>query len=290
MVNRTVRGGSSRDPLSEHDRAAILADLHRDVLAPSSRATQDSLWRTWTLLHERWWGNSAPLLPLTVQKLEAVAAQLKLGGYRSAPNFLSAAKRRHCEAGHSWDDLLSRSHADCLASTQRGIGPPHQCSEVDLQAIVSLDYGSGELAEDMPFSPVAVGGPVCPRSWCVLAAFHLMRGAESAAACFGDLVLDHERRTETLQLPVSKTDQGASGVSRSWGCVCLESLEEQAGFLFVPSRPCPYHAACELVEEVRQRFSGPDGTVPPGLPLFPTLEGGRPSRQGFVDTVEVLYL
>ena len=269
------------------DRQSILDDLHRDVLAPSSRATQEALWRTWASCHTRWWGLAVPVLPLTVQKLEAVAAQLKFGGYRSAPNYMSAAKRKHCEAGFPWNDMLARCHTDCLASTQRGIGPPHQCAELDLQAIHDLDFASGELAEDSLHASIADEGPVCPRAWCTLAAFHMMRGAESAAASFGDLVLDHTKKQETLRLPVSKTDQGAVGVTRSWGCVCLESEEEQAGFLFFPSRPCPYHAACFLVEELTRMFAGADGVVPPGLPLFPITSGGRSTRQGFVDSVEI---
>ena len=73
-------------------------------------------------------------------------AQLKAGGYRSAANYLSAAKRRHIELAFPWSDELAACQRDCQASVLRGIGPAHQCHEIDLDGILALELSDEPLA------------------------------------------------------------------------------------------------------------------------------------------------
>ena len=96
-------------------------------------------------------------------------------------------------------------------------------------------------------------------------------------ACHRDMTFVMEDSTETLNLPVSKTDQSAAGVKRTWGCVCPADASI--------STPCPYHAGLRLAEEHQARFCGSEGFVAGDAPLFPNSEGGRCTRAGFLATV-----
>ena len=51
--------------------------------------------RTWLRMHQRWFGEEVPLLPLSPAKIEAVSAQMCQLRYRSFANYLAAAKKAH---------------------------------------------------------------------------------------------------------------------------------------------------------------------------------------------------
>jgi hypothetical protein len=57
--------------------------LRRDQDAATSVASRDSMLRTWIDLHGAWFPDTEPF-PLTSEKIMAVGAMLKKGGYRSA--------------------------------------------------------------------------------------------------------------------------------------------------------------------------------------------------------------
>ena len=227
--------------------------------------------RTWALLHHRWFGRELPMLPLTPARLCAIAAQMKAAGYRSFPNFAVAAKDAHL-AMYPWSDELERCRRQCVASTQRGIGPPRQCMVIPIDRLAALQLGA---------DPVVQGGPICPGHWGTLCAFHLVRGAEAACALASSLVLDLDAKTETWWLPASKTDPTAAGCSRTWGCVCgaAASIGLYTG---VPA--CPFHAALAIVHDLRRRF-GTRAGLPAHLPLFPDERGDWCARAGFVDSI-----
>ena len=277
VIKHTVRGSLPSDELNAADRDAMLDDLDEDMLATSSKATAASQLATWTKLHLRWFGlgeRACDTWPLTPESVRAVAAQLKAAAYRSAPNYISAAKRRHIELAFPWTEELAFCQRTVLASTQRGIGAPKQCSEICILAVHNLKLGPEPLVE---------GGPICPSQWATIASFHLMRGAESAAANHGDLTFNEAARTETMRLPVSKTDTMAAGVSRTWGCVCV--ADASGGVI---DAPCPYCAAMTLAVRACELFANDEGFVTAGTPLFPNANGGRCTRQAFVATVLAL--
>jgi hypothetical protein len=203
--------------------------------------------------------------------MRAVAAQMKAAGYRSYPNYVSAIKDVHLKASNEWSDALQRCHERCVASTQRGIGPPKQCLELSPIAVARLQLGPEPLVED---------GPICPAQWAVICAFHILRGAESACALAAALTIDSVGQRETLFLPVSKTDPQATGCHRSWGCICADKLDEHAA--------CPYHAAVQLKTELTKRFGNKRRELPKGLPLFPNAQGDWCTRKGFIGTLTVL--
>ena len=76
-------------------KTKALGELERDVTAASSTGSRDSLWKTWTCFHHRWFGRSEPPLPLTPEKIKAVASMMKAGKYRSYANYMSRAKDEH---------------------------------------------------------------------------------------------------------------------------------------------------------------------------------------------------
>jgi hypothetical protein len=271
VLYNKVRGTFPADPMTDDERSRITAELEADVTVAETRRVRESNWRTWIAYHGRWFGSCIPTLPLTPSAIFAVAAQMKSRGYRSYPNYLSAAKERHLDGGFTWTADLERTRKKCVASTQRGIGPSRQSVELCPLQIAALGLGA---------EPVVEGGPVSPGHWAVLCAFHMLRGAESACALAASLSIDNALIKETLCLPGSKTDPQGTGCRRSWGCVCRTDLPLEDG-----PQGCPYHSAVAILYELARRFGDRAGALPVGLPLFPNAEGGWCTRDGFVRTI-----
>jgi hypothetical protein len=194
---------------------------------------------------------------------------MKSRGYRSFPGFLSAVRDRHIAAGFAWTDLLERARRRYTRSTQRGIGPQRQSLEVCPKRLATLDLGSDPLHEE---------GPISPKHWATLCAFHMLRGAESSAALASHLSIDPVLRTESFVLPKSKTDTQGRGCVRTWGCVCV-------GNCHLPGAVCPYNAAVMIRRELTSRFGGCSGIMDSALPLFPTSNGLPSTRAGYVATL-----
>ena len=80
--------------------------------------------------------------------------------------------------------------------------------------------------------PITTGGPVQPHTAALLSSMFLLREIELAGSKLGDWTIDEIDQEVSWNLPGSKTDPKALGVSRKWGCLCgLNKL------------PCPYHLA-----------------------------------------------
>ena len=160
----------------------------------------------------------------------------------------------------------------CVASTQRGIGPLGQCMVIPIDRLAALQLGS---------DPVVTGGPISLGHWGTLCAFHLVRGAEAACALASSMVLHLEAKTETGRLPVTKTDPTAVGSRRTWGCVC--GCAATIG-IYTGTPPCPFHAALALKHDLHRRFGLCSG-LPAHLPLFPDESGDWCARAGFADSI-----
>jgi len=241
--------------------------LVTDIRARSAQGPHASLLKTWDRLHRRWYGDDTPVTPLSPASIFAVAAQMKDAGYRSFPNYGSAAKELHITSGFPWTDILHAAITQASASTQRGIGPPHQCGEIELAPAISA------IGDDT--APLVVGGPACCSRVFVLSYFHVVRGMEIICANAIDLSIATSLAdvTESWRLSVSKTDPQAIGCTRTWGCIC-------------PASPCPAHTALAHLQWLRSTFGNAAGDLPPGLPLFPCPDGSRPSAERLSATVE----
>ena len=112
----------------------------------------------------------------------------------------------------------------------------------------------------------------------VTAGFGRFREIELAHLTLSDITLDHDRRTATLRLSVSKTDPQAHGCQRTWGCVCPADGSPV---------PCGYHAVAAAVAEHER--CGATEEVDGNTLLFPDGSGNVCSNTGVVRTL-VLWL
>ena len=240
--------------------------LVADVRARSAQGPHASLLRTWTRLHRRWFGTPDDAVPLTPVTIYAVAAQMKDAGYRSFPNYMSAIKDLHVTEGFAWSEGLSAAATHAIASTQRGIGPPHQCSELRLTNALEVIGDSTE--------PMVHDGPGDCGHMFAIAYFHVVRGMELLCANVGDITIDYAAMSEAWALSVSKTDAQAIGCTRTWHCVCDGDR----------SLPCPVHSAMAHMAWLHDHFAC-EGVLARDLPLFPRLDGGRASSEALSATV-----
>ena len=88
------------------------------------------------------------------------------------------------------------------------------------------------------------------------------------------MMFDHENLEVSWNLPGSKSDHMALGVSRSWPCLC-----GLANFF------CPYHVAVSHWKWLKASpcFAAADTT-----PLFPTISGRHPNKVQVVDSFEAI--
>jgi len=255
------------EELTDSDRARLMEALTSDMRARSAIGPHASWLRTWTRFHHRWWGEISSPWPLTPQYIYAVAALMKDLGYRSFPNYVSASKDVHIQLGYPWSEQLKQAATRATASTQRGIGAAHQCEELRLHDALSVIHD--EL-------PLVHHGPAQCGHLFTLGHHHVVRGIELSSALAAHISVDTLNLTETWHLPVSKTDPQAIGCSRTWGCICGQAAA------------CPYHAALSQLEWLSSRFGRDDGSLPPNLPLFPTIEGAFVSAERLTATVNAV--
>ena len=249
------------------DRASFRADLDKDVVANSSQSSQKSLAATWSRFHQLWYGPAASPFPLSPEAIRDVASVFKRNGYRSYPNYLSAAKRTHIAAGFVWDQQMDLASRDTSRSVARGLGPARQSAELDVDRIGALKCDG---------LPLVAGGPLNPVIQFVLGAFFLMREIELSCALFRNVaIIESGSKCQVKwMLPASKTDPSGSSVTRTWGCLCNSSPV------------CPAHLAETHIRVMKARF----GTEVVHLPLFPDAVGNFVCKSKVVGSFEQLAL
>ena len=87
--------------LSSGEQAALMRNHEKHKYANSSRAGKITHLRIWTKLHKKRFGNWTPVLPLTPEKIRAVASQMRKRHYRSFQNYMSTLRRWHVKKGYS---------------------------------------------------------------------------------------------------------------------------------------------------------------------------------------------
>lgn len=254
---------------SPKSRSAAVEAYRKDVRAASDTSTSDA--RTWEGLHKEWWqwqgSPDLPAYPLTVEKIEAVGAMLKVGGYRSTSNYMSRAKDTHIGLKHPWTDDLAREAHRFSASTQRGKGPPRQSEPLDFVSLMGLD---------LPDTPLVPSGPLGSGNLATLVTHFVLREIEGSLARSTAASINEDKQLICWRLPSSKTDPQALGCVRSWGCLCQTA---PAG-----ARACPYHAGLRQRDLIIRTF----GQLSDDLPFFPTNEGKAVAPEVMVALVEYL--
>ena len=211
-------------------------------------------------------GVSWAAFPLTPEKIEGVGSLMKASGYRSADNYMSAAKEEHISLGYSWTEQLAQAALRFHLSTSRGLGPSKQSEPLDFKMCVKL-----ALSDDPPF----IGGPIGIMNLIVLFTYFLLREIEGALARWSDVHLNLVACTVTWRLPVSKTDPAAKGCERTWGCLCGPHCVA-----------CPFHAALAQNDLLSKKF--PQHVTDKDIPFFPTAEATTVTAENMVKTVEFL--
>ena len=205
--------------------------------------------------------------PVTADSIIRVGSLFKKAGYRSFPNYLSAAKTRHIEGPPpaEWTQLHDHTGKWVSRSVLRGIGPARQSCPFHFKRLCSLPRQSQPLVE---------GGPMQPVHLALLSSLFLLREVESGTAKVSAWSFDHGDKEITWNLPGSKTDPMALGTARTWGCLC--ELKDFA---------CPYHLA---VDHHQWLDAHPAHRSFGDYPLFPTVCGNHPLKTKVVDTFERL--
>ena len=233
-------------------RRKAMGDFEKDTRSAGDTSRFNKL--TWITLHVAWWafeGVKWAAWPLTPEKIAGVGALLKASGYRSAYNYLTAAKDEHIALGWPWTDQLARAAKLFNLSTARGIGPSKQSEPLDFRRCMLLDLGTDAVITD---------GPIGTMNLIVLLTYFLLRELEGAMAMWADITINTAAQTITWLLPVSKTDPMAKGCERTWGCLCGPF-----------SVACPYHAAVAQDRLLRETF--PQHAERRDIPWFPTATG-----------------
>ena len=253
---------------------AALTELRRDVFSSSHAPVVESKLKTVQKALALW---QLDLLPPSVVVIEALAASLKWGGYRSASSYLSVYKGYVERSGFSFGAPESRAMADAIRSCERGMGGPVKAMALPFDRLHELP---GLRA------PWAAGGPASPRNMMVAGAWFLTREIELSTARAQAVTIDTSCRPPRVHwhLPVSKADPKALGTSRVHGCSCPASG---------PSASCPTHALWDqllfLAKLHPASFETLDGGAPkcvdPNLPLFPTSSGEMASKTAVTDTI-----
>jgi hypothetical protein len=255
---------------SAEARATALQELYTDMSAASSRATACSLWATWGHFHDQWFGQVVEVLPLTQEKIFAVAACFKKGGYRAWPSYASKAKEQHILTGNVWDLQLDFAVRKATASVMRGLGVARQSTPFDLGQCLEAVRGGEVALKDS--APVGWG------NFLVTATYFIMREIEVANSKVEHVTVLHRERKVQLLLPVSKKDPRAVGCLRSWQCLC-----KQGAAAAEARHDCPFHAITGQLALLREHFGDP---LPEGLPLFPTAAGVPAAKTAIVEALE----
>ena len=269
-VVRNLRRGTITEALAalkDLGVDALVESLVHDRYAITSTASQASLLRTWERFHREAFKTSStmpPMLPITPAALVVIVALFKGGGYRSYPNYSSAAKGAHIQAGHVWTQLLHHTAAWVSRSVLRGIGPPRQSCSFVFERLRKLPRN---------FSPLVTNGPHDPIRFALLATSCLLREIEASTATTSAWTFDDDAQELTWLLPGSKSDHRALGVSRTWPCTCGH-----------PVLACVFH----LAREHRDWLDGSGYPVDPDSPLFPNDEGIASPKAAIVLSFEAI--
>jgi len=244
----------------------LVADRH----AASAVTTAASLLRGWEHYHilaHRHLAEPPGTYPVTADSIIRVGSLFKKAGYRSFPNYLSAAKARHIEGPPpaEWTQLHDHTGKWVSRSVLRGIGPARQSCPFHFKRLCGLQKQS---------QPLVDGGPMQPMHLALLSTLFLLREVESGTANVSAWSFDHCDKELSWNLPGSKTDPLALGTTRTWGCLC--ELKDFA---------CPYHLA---VEHLQWLTTHPTHRSSGDSPLFPTECGSHPPKTKVVDTFERL--
>jgi hypothetical protein len=257
---RVIEIARSRPSLS-----AAIVDLNEDMFSATTRRTKVA---KLALAEEV--GRAAgfgDLYPLSVGKVEAIAAAFKGAGYRSAIGYLRELKLRHAEMDFAIGPALARYFQKLERGLTRGLGPAERAPEMTW----------AEVQIDGPRQDIEVIGAL--RSWAVATSWLLreieLAGLDTSAECVEVLGNGDVK----LALAMSKADPTGRGVWRTLACICHVGTWDGV----VASAACGACAIKAQLLALEAQFGGRARNVSGcAFPLFPTLGGIAPTKAAVI--------
>ena len=226
-------------------------------------------WKTIEAALKRW--RFAPFPP-TLDKLVALGAALKSGGYQSAESYIFFYRTASERQGHPFDSIMNRAVTDIIRSCRRGRGGVVKPTALPLLRLNELDPSSDD--HFVPHGPVGAACAMIAGAWFLAREVEL----STARAALIEFSTDgFGKPIVRWRLPASKNDQEAHGVARAHGCCCLPP--EVAS--------CPFHALEFQLGRLRRLFPSRFRNDRPALdlPLFPDVNGEVVSKEAMSDTI-----
>ncbi len=232
-----------------NQRKRALEELERDVVANSTKPSQDSRVRSFLALCTAW---EIPAFPLTPECVKAVGASLKAGAYRSPQLYFQAAINHQVRRyGMPVEPYIRAIIKDVNRSIKRGLGPARLKAGFNVYAIATLvDQDDTEPFSFQRLSHVA--------DFILLGAWFMMRELEMSSA--RDSFLRLEGNEVTMMIPLHKTSIQTSLTSRTLTCACSTQM----------SPLCPWHSAERHLVRLSQHSAKRPGAF---FPLFPGDDG-----------------
>ena len=124
-------------------RDESLHELHKNTYAATTTKSRDSRWKLWLQITNAW---DLDALPLTVRSVDAVAASLRAGGYKTAKLLFSQARQEHVAQTHTPvppEVILRMTQAE--RAVERGRGPSKLKDSFYVEDIARIDTTDREF-------------------------------------------------------------------------------------------------------------------------------------------------
>ncbi|CAE7220070.1 unnamed protein product [Symbiodinium microadriaticum] len=157
-------------------RDESLNELRKNTYAATTTRSRDSRWKLWLQITNAW---DLDALPLTVRSVDAVAASLRVGGYKTANKLLfSQARQEHVAQTHTPvppEVILRMTQAE--RAVERGRGPSKLKDSFYVEDIARIDTTDREF-------PTQIQWAICLShrlDMVIICCWWLLRGIEAAS-------------------------------------------------------------------------------------------------------------
>ena len=187
-------------------RKKAIANLREKMFAKSTNATKEVKRRKiLKILQEV--APEKDIFPLSCQTLTELGAVLGECRLKAGDQYIGEVKLLQLELGHSWSDVLERQLQVIKRALRRD--SEKRAKEVKIEDAQNLwDAETGGRKE----------GPEFPGLSYLFACIWMLRSGEVTEVKVNNLKFDQDRRSVTLALDKSKTDQAGLGVRRTLKC------------------------------------------------------------------------
>ena len=208
-------------------REESLNELRKNTYAATTTKSRDSRWKLWLQITNAW---DLDALPLTVRSVDAVAASLRAGGYKTAKLLFSQARQEHVAQTHTPvppEVILRMTQAE--RAVERGRGPSKLKDSFYVEDIARISTTDREFPTQIKWAM----GLSHRIDMVIICCWWLLRGIEAASVMLNQAWTEvtHAGRMAFITLPCTKMDIVGLCVTRSHPCSCHRS-----------KALCPFHA------------------------------------------------